>query len=315
MNKIEGLIAAAFTPFHEDGSLNLQLVPALVDKLHKDGLRGIFVCGSNGEGPNMTTEERMQVAEAFVKAANGRLLIIVHVGHSSIAESRILAAHAAEIGADAFSSVAAFYFKPVSVQNLVDCMAEIASAAPELPFYYYHIPQLTGVNMDMIEFLQSAGDLIPNLAGIKYTSPTIQEYQSCLNFEQGRFDILYGLDELLLPALSVGAKGAIGSTYTFAAPLYIKTMEAFNRGDLTGARAQHAYLVEVIRILLKYPPIPGQKAIMKMLGWDLGPCRLPLTTLGQESFDKFYKELDDLSFFEKIPSASLHTIGMAKTNV
>ena len=100
MKKIEGLLAAAFTPFHEDGSLNLGLIPALVDKLVNDGLKGIFICGSNGEGPNMTTEERMKVAEEFVKAANRRLLIIVHVGHSSIAESRILAAHAAEIGAD-----------------------------------------------------------------------------------------------------------------------------------------------------------------------------------------------------------------------
>ena len=308
MMKIEGLIAAAFTPFHEDGSLNLSMIPALVDKLVNDGLKGIFVCGSNGEGPNMTTDERMKIAEGFVKAANQRLLIIVHVGHSSIAESKILAAHAAAIGADAFSSVAAFYFKPVSVQNLVDCMSDIASAAPGLPFYYYHIPHLTGMSMDMIEFLQSAKNSIPNLAGIKYTSSTIQEYQSCLNFEEGRFDILYGLDELLLPALSVGAIGAIGSTYTFAAPLYLKTMETFNRGDLIAAREQHAYMVEVIRILLRYPPIPGQKAIMKMLGWDLGPCRLPLTTLSRESFDKFYKELDEISFFEKVPSASLSTI-------
>ena len=308
MRKIEGLIAAAFTPFHEDGSLNCSMIPALVDKLVDDGLKGIFICGSNGEGPNMTTQERMKVAEEFVKATNRRLLIIVHVGHSSIAESKILAAHAAEIGADAFSSVAAFYFKPVSVQNLADCMADIASAAPGLPFYYYHIPHLTGMYMDMIEFLKSAKNLIPNLAGIKYTSSTIQEYQSCLNFEQGRFDILYGSDELLLPALSVGAQGAIGSTYTFAAPLYQKTVAAFNSGDLVAAREHHAYMVEVIRILLKYPPIPGQKAIMKMLGWDLGPCRLPLTTLNQESFDKFYKELDELSFFEKVPSASLHTI-------
>lgn len=313
MKKIEGLIAAAFTPFHENGSLNFGIIPALVDKLVNDGLKGIFVCGSNGEGPNMTTEERMKCAEEFVKAANRRLLIIVHVGHSSIAESKILAAHAAEIGADAFSSVAAFYFKPVSVQNLADCMADIASAAPELPFYYYHIPHLTGVSMDMIEFLQSAKNIIPNLAGIKYTSSAIHEYQSCLNFDpdtyrEGRFEILYGLDELLLPALSVGAKGAIGSTYTFAAPLYLKIVEAFNRGDLQAAREQHAYMVEVIRILLKYPPIPGQKAIMKMLGWDLGPCRLPLTTLSQESFDKFYKELDEISFFERIPSRSLDTI-------
>ena len=93
MQKIEGLIAAAFTPFHEDGSLNLELIPSLVDKLVNDGLKGIFVCGSNGEGPNMTTDERMKVAEAFVKAARGRLMIIVHVGHSSIAESKILSAY------------------------------------------------------------------------------------------------------------------------------------------------------------------------------------------------------------------------------
>ena len=84
-------------------------------------------------------------------------------------------------------------------------------------------------------------------------------------------------------------------------------MEAFNRGDLKSAREQHAFMVEVIRILLKYPPIPGQKAMMKMLGWDFGSCRLPLTTLSQESFDKFYKELDEISFFEKVPGASLVT--------
>lgn len=301
MNKIEGLIAAAFTPFHEDGSLNLKLVPALVDKLYADGVKGIFVCGSNGEGPNMTTEERMKVAEAFVKAAGRRLLIIVHVGHNSIAESKTLAAHAARIGADAFSSVAAFYFKPVSVENLADCMAEIASAAKELPFYYYHIPHLTGVGMDMIEFLKYAGPRIPNLAGIKYTATTLQEYQACLNYENGFYDILYGLDELLLPALAIGAKGAIGSTYTFAAPLYQKTIEAFDNGDLQAARAHHSYLVEMIRILVKYPPIPGQKAIMKMLGFDMGPCRLPLTSFNVTSYNKFYSELSKIDFFNKLP--------------
>ncbi|MES1249444.1 MAG: dihydrodipicolinate synthase family protein [Chitinophaga rupis] len=298
--KIEGLITAAFTPFYEDGSINKEMIPVLVNKLVKEGVKGIFVCGSNGEGPNMTLEERKLVAAEFVKAAAGRLLIIVHVGHSCIADARSLAAHAAETGADAVASVAAFYFKPTSVRTLAACMAEIASAAPQLPFYYYHIPHLTGVGMDMVEFLEIAGDSIPNLAGIKYTATTLQEYQSCLNFEGGRYDILYGVDELLLPALAVGAKAAIGSTYTFAAPLYHATMEAFKKGDMSAARESHAYMVEVIRVLLKYPPIPGQKAIMKMLGWDLGPCRLPLTTLSQESYDEFYHQLAELSFFEKL---------------
>jgi N-acetylneuraminate lyase len=308
MNKIEGLIAAAFTPFYEDGSINKDMIPRLVDKLVGDGVKGIFVCGSNGEGPNMTIEERKLVAAEFVQAVGGRLKVIVHVGHSSITEARVLAVHAAAIGADAFSAVAAFYFKPSGIGNLVNCMADIACAAPALPFYYYHIPHLTGVGMDMMAFLQLAETVIPNLAGIKYTAATLQEYQSCLNYKKGRFDILYGVDELLLPALAVGAKGAIGSTYTFAAPLYLATMEAFRKGDLKAAQERHAYMVEVIRILLRYPPIPGQKAIMKMLGWDLGPCRLPLATLSQECFDTFYQELAELSFFEKLPikSAAWH---------
>jgi N-acetylneuraminate lyase len=132
----------------------------------------------------------------------------------------------------------------------------------------------------------------------------LQEYQSCLNYQDGRWDILYGVDELLLPALAVGALGAIGSTYTFAAPLYLATIEAFRKGDMRAARESHAYMVEVIRVLLKYPPIPGQKAIMKMLGWDLGPCRLPLANLSPECFDEFYNELAELSFFEKLPVKS-----------
>ena len=302
MKKIEGLIAASFTPFYDDGSLKLGMIPEVVEKLIADGLKGIFVCGSNGEGPNMTNAERMQVSEAFINAAAKRLLIFVHVGHSSIAEARELAAHAYRAGADAISSVSGFYFKPGSVTNMVNCMAEIASAAPDLPFFYYNIPQLTGLNMDMIQFLKLAETRIPNLAGIKYTATMLNEYQSCLNYNSGKYDILYGLDELLLPALSVGAKGAIGSTYTFAAPLYLKTMEAFFSGDMETARESHAYMVEVIRVLLKYPPIPGQKAIMKMLGWDFGPTRLPLETLSNEAYASFYSELNSISFFERVPT-------------
>lgn len=303
MKKIEGLIAAVFTPFHEDGSLNKDMIPALVNKLVNEGVQGIFVCGSNGEGPNMTTAERMEVAEAFIQAVNKRMLVIVHVGHSSIAEAKQLAAHAAAHGADAFASVAAFYFKPMHVQNLAACMAEIAAAAPALPFYYYHIPHLTGVGMDMIEFLTIAEPLIPNLAGLKYTATTIYEYQSCLNAFNGKFDILYGLDELLLPALAVGARAAIGSTYTFAAPLYHRVMEAFDKGDLVAARQHQAFMVEVIRVMLRYPPIPAQKAIMKMLGWNLGPARLPLETLSEAQYTALYEALNRLSFFEQLPVA------------
>ena len=296
--KIEGLIAATFGTFQEDGSLNLAIIPSLVEKLIADGLRGVFICGTNGEGPNLTVEERMAVAEAYVQAANKRILVLVHLVQTSIADSRKLAAHAARIGADAISSVAAFYFKPTSVQNLAESMAQIASAAPQLPFYYYHIPTLTGVGLDMIEFLRLGEELIPNLAGIKYTAATLHEYQACVNYQNGRFDILFGFDEMLLPALAVGAKGAIGSTYTYAAPLYLKVVELFGQGKIAEARQMQLQSVEMVRCLVKYPPIPAQRAIMKMQGFDLGTCRLPLKGLSEQDTLAFRASLDEMSFFE-----------------
>lgn len=297
MNKITGLIAATFAAYHQDGTINLEIIPSLVDKMIIDGLSGVFICGTNGEGPNLTTEERMAIAEAYVRAANKRILVLIHVGHSSIAECRKLAAHAEQIGADAISSVAAFYFKPTSVNNLVNSMAAIASAAPNTPFYYYNIPTLTGIGMDMISFLQKAESVIPNLAGIKYTASTLHEYQACLNYKDGKFDILFGYDEMLLPALAVGAKGAIGSTYTFAARLYLQVIKLYEGGLSEQAAAIQLHAVNMVRELVKYPPIPAQRAIMKMEGYDLGKCRLPLEPLTDKEADQFKVSLDAIDFF------------------
>lgn len=304
MNKIKGLIAATFAAYNIDGSINLSIIPAIVDKMIEDGLTGVFICGTNGEGPNLTIEERMQIAEAYVKAANKRILVLVHVGHSSIAECRKLAAHAEQIGADAISSVAAFYFKPNSVKNLVACIAEIASAAPNTPFYYYNIPTLTGVAMDMVDFLEQAEKAIPNLAGIKYTASTLHEYQACLAYKNGKYDILFGFDEMLLPALAVGAKGAIGSTYTFAAPLYLKVISLYEQGKADEAATMQLNSVNMVRCLVKYPPIPAQRAIMKMEGFELGNCRLPLVALSKEDEDNFKKSLDEIDFFNVVKEAS-----------
>ncbi|MBE9668405.1 dihydrodipicolinate synthase family protein [Mucilaginibacter boryungensis] len=304
--KIQGIVAATFAAFHNDGSLNTDIIPTLVDKLIADGVSGVYICGTNGEGPNMTVEERMAIAEAYVKAANKRVLVLVHVGHTSIRESRKLAAHAAQIGADAISSVAAFYFKPVSVQNLVDCMAEIASAAPQLPFYYYHMPALTGVGMDMVEFLALGEKKIPNLAGIKYTASTLHEYQACLNFKDGKFEVLFGYDEMLLPALVVGAIGAIGSTYTFAAPVYLDIIKNYREGNVDEARQLQAKVVDFIRCIIKHPSIAAQRAIMKMLGVDMGNPRLPLTSLSDAAYQQLQNDLNDVGFFRLLADHSQH---------
>ncbi len=295
--KIEGLITATFCPFNPDGSLNISLIPIIVEKAIADGLTGVFVCGTNGEGPNLTIEERMSIAEEYVKVVDNRILVIVHVGHNSIAESRKLAKHAVAIGADAISSVASFYFKLSSVYNLVESIAAIAAAAPDLPFYYYHIPALTGVAMDMVEFLKLGEELIPNLAGIKYTASTLHEYQACLNYKNGKFDILFGYDEMLLSALSVGAKGAVGSTYNFAAGLYLQIMNLYRQDEKEAARKLQLTAVEMVRCLVQFPSLPAQRAIMKMIGLDLGTCRLPLKELSEKESNLLKAGLEAIDFF------------------
>lgn len=297
------LHAAPFTPFDDRGDLALDRIPALADHLVRSGVSGAFVCGSNGEGPNMTEAERMAVAQAWVQAARGRLRIFVHVGHPSIRTAQTLTEHAQAIGADAASAVAAFYFKPDGVEGLVDSIGAIASAAPDLPFFYYHIPALTAVSLDMVAFLEAADGRIPNLAGIKYTAPTLWEYQACLGACDGRYDILFGLDEMLLAALAVGARQAIGSTYNFAGPLYLQVIDAFERGDLDEARRRMARLVEMVRVLLRFPPIPAQKAIMNAIGHDLGACRLPLPGLTRDQVDDLIGSLTLIGFFDDLKRA------------
>ncbi len=296
--QLSGLVAAVFTPMRPDGSLNMSMAKPIVDHLITCGLSGLYVCGSTGEGPLLTTDERKETAAAYVEAAAGRLPVVVQVGHSSVAEARQLAAHAQRVGADGISAVAPYYFKPNSVKVLVDCLADIASSAPKLPFYYYHIPELSGVSVDTVALLTQVTERIPNFAGIKYTAPTLDEFQALLAAKNGHFCILFGRDEMLLGGLTAGAQGAVGSTYNFAAPLYLRLMAAFERSDINEARRCQGLAIEMIRIILRYRCHAGLKAAMGMLGLDCGPSRLPIVALTPEEQANMRQDLDAVGFFQ-----------------
>jgi len=296
--RLTGLIAATFTPMRADGSLWLEQVPAIVEALEGAGVTGLYVCGSTGEGMSLSGQERRAVAEAYVQAAKGRFKTIIQVGHNALAEARELAAHAQEIGADAISAAAPSYFKIDSVEALADCVAEVGAGAPELPFYYYHIPVLTGVAVDMVELLPLAAGRTPNLAGMKYTAPTVHEFQACLELDGGRFDVVWGCDEMLLSALAVGARGAIGSTYNFAAPLYGRVMAAFGQGDLAAARRWQLLSVQMVNVMKRYPFLTAMKRVMAMVGVDCGPCRLPQGRLDGAQEKQLKGDLDALGFFD-----------------
>ena len=256
---LSGLIAAPFTPMQRDGSLNLELIPKYADWLASNDVESAFICGTTGEGFSLASDERMLVAEAWVKNAQKKLKVIVHVAHNSLDESRQLTAHAERIGAHAIASIGPTFFRPNSVEQLVDFCQPVAAAAPSLPFYYYHMPAMTGVNLPMIEFLRVAAKRIPNLAGIKFTDENLMSYAQCLNFEDGRFNILFGRDEILLAALALGATGAVGSTYNYMAPIYHKLREAFAGGDFAAARRWQMLSIQIIAVMARHGGLPADR--------------------------------------------------------
>ncbi len=295
-NRLTGLIAAPFTAMNSDLSLNLDVIPKQANYLAGNGVAGAFVCGTTGEGASLTVPERIQVAETWLAAAPKSLQIIVHVGHTSVRDSQHLAAHAARHGARAFATIGPTFFRATNIKQLVDFCAEVAVGAPDLPFYYYHMPSITGADLPMCDFLRLASRSIPNLAGIKFTHENLMDYRRCLEFERGRYDILFGRDEILLAALAMGAKGAVGSTYNYMPSIYRQVVDAFQKGDLEKARRFQTQAIEIIAIMARNGGLPAGKAMMKLIGLDCGPVRLPLQNLTPEATEVFALELKAAGF-------------------
>ncbi len=292
-----GLIAATFTAFHADGSLNLGPIERQAESLRQQGVRGVFVCGSTGEGSSLTSPERMAVAKRWCEVAGDDLEVIVHVGHASVEEARLLAADAEWNGASGVAAVAPYYFRPGAVADLVACNAYVAAGAPRTRYYYYHIPVLSRVALPMTEFLPQAVKAIPNFAGIKFTDEDLATFALCVERAGKDLEIFFGRDEMLLAGLSMGATAAVGSTYNFAAPIYTRVGMAFARNDLADAQREQLAATRMIETAVGYGGLPAFKAMMRWFGDDHGPCRLPMATLDERSVEALRADLEGQGFF------------------
>ena len=293
--RIRGLVAATFTPFTSDGELDLAKVEPFAAKLIRDGAAGAFVCGTTGESTSLTLDERMTLAQRWVEAASGRLPIIVHVGTPCVKDSAELARHSQRIGAAAVCTMGPCFFKPTGVAELIEFCTPIATAAPGLPFLYYHIPSMTGVDLPMSEFLPAARQ-IPTFAGIKYTHHDLLDFGRCLDIADGKLRLFYGRDETLLAGLALGTDCAVGSTYTFATPLYQGMIDQFAAGNIAAARAAQRRSRDMITIGLRYGGMPAFKAVMGMIGLDCGPVRTPLRNLTTQQVSQLRKDLEAMGF-------------------
>ena len=299
-SRLTGLVAATHTPFDSSGALNLSIVEKQAEHLLRHDIHAAFTGGSTGESHSLAYEERRRLAERWLEVARGsELKVVVHVGSNSLAEARQLAEQAGVLGAHAISMLCPSYYKPPSLEALVACCAEVASAAPETPFYYYDIPALTGVHFSMPRFMELAAKALPNFAGLKYTNFDLGEFQLC-RAVPGNYEVLWGVDEFYLAALALGANGGVGSTYNFAPRLAQEIEQGFKNGHLEAARSAQLRLVQLVQALARFGYLPAAKALMSMLGVDVGAARLPLQALTAGQASELRTELETLGYFDWI---------------
>jgi len=188
------------------------MIDKYVEVLVKNKVTGAFVCGTAGEGTSLTQQERKKVLAKWVSASKNKVEIIAHIGSNCLEDSKELARHAEEVGADAVALVAPHYIRPESVDALVSFCKEVAAAAPKTPFFYYHFPGITNVHFTAISFLEKASKVIPNLQGIKFTHHDYFDFGLCIEFDGGKYDILNGFEHVLLAGLAFGCHGGIGTS-------------------------------------------------------------------------------------------------------
>ena len=296
--KIKGLTAAVVTPMKQDGSVNLDAIPDYAEFLIRRGVDGVFVNGTTGEGLLMDEEERKAVAQKWMDYSD-RLNILVHVGSTSYVVARKLASHAGEIGAKAISAMGPCFLPPQGVDELVAFNRLIAAAAPNTPYYYYHIPGTSHVDVDMVEFLDKGSKEIPNLNGIKYTDFNTAVMLDCIRFAGGRFDILHGHDETLIAGLGIGASGCIGTSYNITSPIFRKMISKYSCGDVQAARSLQWEANKTISLMNKrVNVIVGSKAMLEVMGIKAGPCRLPIQNITKAQSLELEAEMKGLNILD-----------------
>lgn len=278
IEKIQGMNTAVVTPMFDDGSVNYDEIDHYAEFVIAQGLSGVFVCGSSGESLLLSTEERKQIVRRWMRYAD-RLNILVHVGHTSYVEACELARDAGKLGVRAISAMGPCFMQPQTLDDLIGFNAKIAAAAPETPFYYYHIPGRVGVDFDMTRFLAEGAERIPNLSGLKFTSQDTYTEFKCIRLQDGRFDILHGHDETFLLGLTMGARSCIGTSLNVNGPAFARIAAAFRDGDLERAEELQARANEVVDLMCRYNVIATIKEMLSLAGIKAGPARLPNGTL------------------------------------
>jgi len=301
--KLTGLIAATYTPFHANGSLNLTVVQPYAQHLADIGIKHIYVNGTTGEFASLTVQERKEVAEAWIKHGRSKLdRIIVQCGSGNLTETKDLVLHASSIGADCVAVVSPTYYKPSNQTDLITYMTEAAKVAPNTPFMFYHNPGQTGVNVNVTEFLKEAHGKIPNLIAVKFGTNSLPDAMMASELFDRYYDIHTGSSEVL-GALAMGIKAFIGVPFSVNGKMYDRLIKAFEEENWTAARQYESQVNQFLAATSRKRGdtndwIASMKAIAPIYYpvLQFGPPRIPIMPITAVRVEEIKAKLDKLDF-------------------
>ncbi|MEN3008973.1 dihydrodipicolinate synthase family protein [Pseudothermotoga sp.] len=291
MKKLFGVTVAALTPMNEDGSkIELGVIKDYVDFLVEKGVNGIFALGTTGEGLLLQLEERKKALESFVKAVDGRAILIAHCGALRIDEVRELLFHAKSAGVDGASIVSPFYYK-YRPDEIVDFFLEATKGVKDFPIYLYNIPALTG-NWITAEIAAIIHRNRPNVVGIKDSTQDLLHVLSLINDTPESFEVVVGSDRAFLTVLQMGAKGCVSGPGAVFPEFFVQLYRQFQMKDLNSAKETQKKLTKVSLTLGDGASIPMLKMALKWRGIKIGGCRSPLKLLSEEQERNFKERLE-----------------------
>ncbi len=274
-----GSYVALVTPFKKDGSIDEEKIRELVNYHIENGTTGVSPCGTTGESPTITHEEHKKIIKIVVEEAKGKIQVMAGAGSNSTKEAIELSKYAKEVGADSVLSISPYYNKPG--QKGIYSHFEAIAKEVNIPIMLYNVPGRTGMNMspDTIYKLSR----FDNIRGIKEASGNVEQVCEIVNMCGDSIDVMSGDDPLLLPMMSVGAKGVVSVTANFMAKEVSMLIKYFESGEMAKAKELHYKLFKLSQsMFIETNPVPV-KAVMGMLGKINADVRLPLVGISDEN--------------------------------
>ena len=285
-----GAGVAIVTPMFSNGEVNYAKLEELLEFQIKNGTDAIIICGTTGESSTLTHEEHLEVVRFAIEKVTKRIPVVAGTGSNCTETAVYLSQEAEKYGADGLLLVSPYYNKATQ-KGLIAHYTKIASSV-SIPIILYNVPSRTGCNI-LPETAVALAKNVENIVAIKEASGNISQVAKLMQLADGQIELYSGNDDQVVPLLSLGGFGVI-SVLSNVAPRETHDMVAkFLEGDLEGSREIQLRAIPLVdQLFCEVNPIPV-KAAMNLMGWEVGPLRMPLTDMEPEHVENLKKAMID----------------------